>query len=378
MTLIEVMSITSNDISTIHRLAKRLKEDIVRRELQIGDRYLNAHEAADMLGVSRATAQRAMKVLGDTQTLLRRPKLGTFVGPGAVSQAKSKTRTPPLVRTLQVLGGIPKESEHWAFPLVEVVQSLHDFMPAFNAQSYNLPNEKPEKYVREIIKRGINDGSLAGIVMLSCVREVQEMVLESRVPAVNLGSVYASTSSLPRIDVDHFEVGRLSARHLLERGHRRIELLMRETWRPGDNRMLEGINQAMAEAGMSFGALVTRSCPQEKPFIAKEIRRLLELEDHPTALICRGWGAAETAVEVLNSKSLRAPQDLDIVCNVSALGNTEHCNFSLVCPRQTYREIAGQIAQMLDRVVKGENLENQRVVIPVELAGPEQQKMRGT
>ena len=103
------------------------------RELQIGDRYLNAHEAADMLGVSRATAQRAMKVLGDTQTLLRRPKLGTFVGPGAVSQAKSKTRTPPLVRALQVLGGIPKETWFVGLALMVGIGIVVGTLPAMRA-----------------------------------------------------------------------------------------------------------------------------------------------------------------------------------------------------------------------------------------------------
>ena len=102
------MEMSVQNISPVHRLAKVLEEDIRSRGLKIGDRYLTAHEAAEMLGVSRATAQRAMKVLGDSEMLLRRRSLGTFIGPGAVDSSNSK------VRTVYVISPEEEHNSVWA------------------------------------------------------------------------------------------------------------------------------------------------------------------------------------------------------------------------------------------------------------------------
>ena len=58
------MDTSTHNISPVHRLAKRLEEDIRSRGLKIGDRYLTAHQAAEMLGVSRPTLYDLMHKFG--------------------------------------------------------------------------------------------------------------------------------------------------------------------------------------------------------------------------------------------------------------------------------------------------------------------------
>ena len=90
---------------------------------------------------------------------------------------------------------------------------------------------------------------MAGLVLLGCPREVQEAALDIGAPAVVFGGVFATTRSLPSVDVDQHEAGRLMARYVVERGHHRIGLITRDTWLPGDNRLLDGVNEVLSEAG---------------------------------------------------------------------------------------------------------------------------------
>ena len=91
--IIAVMSSTDTPTSSLHHLASRLEQDIRQRGLWAGDRYLTASEAAELLGVSTATAHRAMQVLAQRRMLVRHPSRGTFVGPHFEMKQNTMIRT---------------------------------------------------------------------------------------------------------------------------------------------------------------------------------------------------------------------------------------------------------------------------------------------
>jgi len=66
------MTTPVSEVSNLMMLAKRIEGDIRSRGLQEGDRYLTAADAGLMLGVSAATAHRAMNLLVQKQFLTRR------------------------------------------------------------------------------------------------------------------------------------------------------------------------------------------------------------------------------------------------------------------------------------------------------------------
>ena len=117
-------------------------------------------------------------------------------------------------------------------------------------------------------------------------------------PAVSYGTVYPNITEIPSVDQDQFESGRLQTQYLLDRGHRHIVLLMHDNWRPGDNLLVAGVNQALVDAGLSYGVLATRSVSDDVALIRTEIDRLLRLDNRPTGLICRSQVFAETAREM--------------------------------------------------------------------------------
>ncbi|MBN2296159.1 MAG: substrate-binding domain-containing protein [Pirellulales bacterium] len=350
--------------SKVYRLASLIEQDLRRRDLDTGDPYLTATEAGADFGVDQFTATRAMSLLAKRGILIRKRGVGTFVG-----EVEPET-TIPVLRSLHVLKGSGKDEHKWGFPIGEIVEGLHETFPGFQVQSNILPHHNPAEMVRLIEQRTLDD-SLAGMILLSCPREVQELVLENRLPAVSFGSVYPNTKKIPSIDLDQFESGRLQAEYLLKRGHRRIMLLMRENWRPGDNRLVDGVNKAMADTGLGFDSLVTRSIPEEDSLITNEIHRLLLMDDRPTGLICRCWRFAETALNAIRSRSMSVPDDLDIVFNHYDAKISAYLNLPRTCATLSSREQVKLVAQTLEKIINGKQLENNHVILPVKLVEPE-------
>ena len=69
----------SRNNASAHRLAHRIEADIRSRGLRPGDQYLTAEKAGRALGVSTATASRAMKLMAERDMLIRYRNRGTFV-----------------------------------------------------------------------------------------------------------------------------------------------------------------------------------------------------------------------------------------------------------------------------------------------------------
>ena len=133
---------------------------------------------------------------------------------------------------------------------------------------------------------------MSGLVLLGCPREIQEAVAEQQAPAVVFGSVFATARSLSSADADPLESGRLMARCVVGRGHARIALLTRDVWLPGDNLLLDGINEALAKARLEEGALVIRSLPVDADLAATEVRDLLGQKRPPKAASAAPAGRA--------------------------------------------------------------------------------------
>ena len=355
----------------IDRLAETLRDDMHRRALRAGDHYLTAAAAGQMLGVSPMMANRAMNVLAGQRLLVRHRRRGTFVGP-----AFQPKNAPPTLRVIHIFRGRSKDEVHWRSVIGDCLQGLHTLLPDYQVQSNLLPPHRPTELVREIVKQSVPEGSLSGIVLLSCSREVQEMVQglvqEHRVPAVSYGTVYPNITEIPSVDQDQFESGRLQAKYLLDRGHERIMLLMHDNWRPGDNLLVAGVNQALADAGLSYGVLGTRSVPDDAASFETEINRLLCLDDRPTGLICRSQFFAQTAREVAKSKSMRVPEDLDIVFNSNDRTISAGARLPHTVAKYSSREQLLLVAEILEELIRGEPLADDRIVVPVELLGPDQ------
>ena len=244
---------------------------------------------------------------------------------------------------------------------------VNRLMPGCDLQWNVLPVHQSESYVRQIIDKGRDDGTLSGLILIACPRTVQEIALELNVPAVVFGGVYATTSALPSIDHDEFEVGFQLAQHLVKAGHKKFGVIMRENRLPGDDRFMGGIHQALAEGELAFGAIVERSLPVDARAARDEVRKLFEADDRPTAMVCRDAFYADVVVSVAEETGLVLGRDIDVVHD--GVDNAELRSAPLACMRsQLDLDIeAERVVELLNNVLEGTQDASECRTIPVAL-----------
>ena len=355
--------------SRIQRIATLIESDVRRRGLTAGDAYLTAVQASKEFGVDTLTANRAMALLAKQGTLIRKQGIGTFIG-DRIDMAHS-TSTTPALKYIQIIQqrSTPGDTR-WVFPVGQLVQALHDVLPLHQIQSTTLPQENSLAIVRQLIESHKDDGSLSGILLTGCSREIQQLACDYHIPTTVFGKLYPTTTALCSIDFDQVEAGRLLAKRLMDAGHRRVLVLMRENWRPGDNQFLEGIHQGMADAGATMNSIITRSIAGEAIAVENEIDRLLEMDDRPTGLICRCARMVEIAQESLKSRGIRVPEDLDIVFNNYDSTIADELRAPCSASEISASEQAKLVAQLLERQLSGSQEEPEHITLPVKLFEP--------
>ena len=355
------MPIPGSEVSNLSVLAKRLEGDIRSRGLQAGDRYLTAADAGLMLGVSAATAHRAMNLLVSRQLLTRRHGRGTFIGPG-VGGGKQRLR----VRTVFVL--MPEEQRHVSsVPLEEIVDALRKVLGPVGVQFSFIPPDGSVEYVRELISSAQRCGHFCGAIPISCSRDVYRYLAEAGGPVVVLGSLYPDQRTLASLDIDYHQSGFLLAQHLVRKGHRRMALLTTGGGRPGDSAFYDGVSEALTEADLPHNSLMMRIFPHDFDAFRAQTRELLERPDRPTGIICGSDRLVSVVASTAEDVGLEIPQSLELVFQGQSTPAIERLPYPHVQPQLSFAEVAERVAQMLKELVEGHALRQERVVVPVVL-----------
>lgn len=346
--------------SKLALVTRRLEADILARGLQPGESYLTLAEAAKLLEVSPATVHRAMQPLVRRQLLVRRKGQGTFIGEGLRKSSR------PRVRTVYVL--ITSGQEHITAVQPEVlIDAVRAAVPDANVQFSFLPVSDPGGYCREVLAAPRDAGQLAGVIAVSCPREVCRYLGTLGVPVVVMGWLYGDERQVC-VDIDHRRAGRLLAEHLVAAGHRRVALLMAGQGRPGDDALLDGAADALAAAGLPANALAVRVFPGDFEAFGEQVRALLNRTDRPSGVVCAAPAlipAVEQAAADLGL-SLRGDVDLTFVGRPISDGSAGYAHARPVRP---FPELAGEVAGLL-RAQSEEGPSSRRVMFDVELVPP--------
>jgi LacI family transcriptional regulator len=247
---------------------------------------------------------------------------------------------------------------------------LFDALPGYGIQFNFVPPRDAETYAKRLLDEGLAGGMLSAVVLLGCPRVVQEQAFHHGAPALVLGTDYSSTRQLPSVDADQFETGRLAAEYLVEKGHRRIAILMREMWFPGDQRMFEGVGRALDDAGLGHDALTLCNLSLDAPALNADLQRLLTGEDRPTGCVCRTPFFARAAVQAAESLGLAVPGDLEIICDGLDRQAAASLGLPSVCMKMGVEEQVAIGGRMLAQLFEGRQPDPLHVVLPVELVAP--------
>tara|TARA_R110000850_G_scaffold96999_15_gene202683 strand:+ start:282 stop:1388 length:1107 start_codon:yes stop_codon:yes gene_type:complete len=342
------------------KLCEALEADIRRRGLRSGDTYLTASEAAELLGVSRATAHRAFQVLASKGILSSKQRAGTVVGPNFRPWYDTPAQPEEQIRILLVQQRI-REGRFFE----DLLRSLHETLPGREVTISYVPDKGAFEFVQEILDQ--SPERKTGYLVLGCPRSVHELIADLELPVVVMGPTYFTASDLPSVSANNKQRGQLLAQHLLDQKHSRIALLMPETWLPGDIEVYEGVNEALSRNQVAHGALVLSNTPQEKKALTAEIERLFQSDSPPTGIICkqRSVGIVEEALAQLPNGIGKEVEILieitDIRADLQGLYTHTTCQANL-------QERATRASEMLKTLLEGGELEERHIKFPVELA----------
>jgi LacI family transcriptional regulator len=134
----------------------------------------------------------------------------------------------------------------------------------------------------------------------------------NKVPCIVAGSVYEGLT-LPFCDLDHRAVCRHAAGLLMSLGHRKVALLLRKSRRAGDLEteagFVEGVRQSPhgdAEAVVAYHDATVAS-------ICSTVKRLMEQDPFPTALLVANAYHYLTVSGRLAQMGWKVPQDVSIL-----------------------------------------------------------------
>ncbi|MBN2294397.1 MAG: GntR family transcriptional regulator [Pirellulales bacterium] len=356
------MSNAIDEISPINQLVKRLEQDIQRRRLSPGDRYISAAGAGKLLGVSTSTAHRALQLLAERDVVTRYQKRGTFIGPKVIAGTQSDLR---VVHVLLNDGMDPRRLQSDAF-----FQGIIRELPEASVQFTTLPSVDPAGFLRKTVCSEQRSEELVGIIAFSCPREVYRFLSDAVVPAVIYGSPYSGNTALPSFDVDNFEAGRLLTEHLLAEGHCRIVVISSAQGRPGENDFLDGITEAITKARMPANTLVVRMVPDEYEVFSDATRQMLESEDDRIAFVTRGREPAKFIDRAVMDFGSEARQRAQVAFFCDLTNMQEPCPYLHVQTKETLQEVVVAMARILKLRAEGKVVEPKHVVSPVELVLP--------
>jgi len=369
------MHVDAPSASSPDTLADQLERDIRRRNMQAGERYLSTRQVQQRYRVPISAAIRAMELLVNRQVLERRDRSGTFIGPRA-PQKEAGSRVKVIYVFIREYG-----TQFTTIILDQLILSLSRLRPEsggdapaphLSVQFASLPEGEEVAMVKDLMRTAQATGQLFGVVAISCGRDVYRYLDTQGIPTVVFGSLDPDLRHMPSVDADYFDAGRLMARYLIDRGHETLGMLGVSRWNPGDHAFMDGVAQAMTEAGRPPNALVTRLCQQDSQQLVFAHAESLMTQHgaRPLGLICRSEAVAQVALKAATQLGLRVPEHVDIVFECFATAKDEHLPYPYVQTCEAFEQIAGKIGRMLTDLYAVRELSERQVVIPVELQLP--------
>ncbi|MBX5449351.1 MAG: LacI family DNA-binding transcriptional regulator, partial [Thermogemmatispora sp.] len=113
--------------------------------------------------------------------------------------------------------------------------------------------------------------------------------------------------------VDNIRGAREAVLHLISNGYRRIGIITGPLSTTTGRERLEGYRRALEEAGLSYDSRLVRTGPFKESTGQIQTRELLALDEPPEALFLGNNLIAIGALDVLQERGLRIPDDLALV-----------------------------------------------------------------
>jgi len=266
-------------------------------------------ELSRQLNISRPTLRAALELLRAEGRLKVSPGRQRVIVNRAGDGAPLRLQTVGVLTPLP-LQEVPPFALCWMDRLRELLAQAGMQLEIHSGRRWY--SRRPEKDLAALTQQ-----APAGAWLLFMTNErMQRWFVESKLPVVLSGSGHPGID-LPSVDFDYRAVCRHAAGQFLQRGHRRIVLLMQDSDTAGDRESEAGFLEAFqTRAGATATPIVAHhdGTPES---IRQRLRGLLGTGAVPTAfLVARSMPALMTASELLR-RGLRVPGDAAVIARDS-------------------------------------------------------------
>lgn len=157
---------------------------------------------------------------------------------------------------------------------------------------------------------------LDGIIImgLPLTEDIAARLHRQRLAVVLVDVVRDDISS---VSVDDVGGGGMVARHLLQRGHRRLAFIAEEqasrVYTSPSEQRFTGFAATLRDAGIAEADIVTRAVPHDLAHAHRATLELLDLPEPPTAIFAHDDALAGGVLRAARQRGLRVPGDLAVV-----------------------------------------------------------------
>lgn len=211
----------------------------------------------------------------------------------------------------------------------------------------------------EIYQNGMNSLLLAdGAVLTGTYPDtaVLRRLAHEKYPFVLLGECDIPKNEIDSVQSDHEPASYEATRHLLNLNHRSLGIVVEEMALPHHRLRLAGCERAVHETPDARLTILTGKDLSGAEQLANTLHKF-----EITSLLCAHRGLTRPTVELLESLSLRIPEDISVICLSSTWG------VPLTNPTRVKlnRDTAGQVAvQRLLQRLQGALEDYQQILIP--------------
>jgi len=177
----------------------------------------------------------------------------------------------------------------------------------------------------------------------------------------------AEGSGFPHVTVDNLRGAHRAVSYLIKKGRRRIGTITGPLSVQSAMDRFRGYRLALEEAGVAFDPAWVKEGDFELSTAYDVTRRWIESEkEFPDALFCANDLMAAGALQALREAGMRVPEDVAVV-GFDDLPLASQTKPPLTTVAQPIREMAEAAVRLLTRLIQGEELDVNRVVLEAKL-----------
>lgn len=318
-------------------------------------------DIAQRVGKSVTTVSRALNdyddVSPDTKVQVQRAAAEMGYQPDATAQRLQKRRTDTLGLVIPTLGTRTTD------------QFFSEFLSGISHKAHQLNydllvSSQPQGESELNAYRTMVSGKrVDGFILARTQRQDERIVyLTSReVPFVAFGRV-EDKNEFPYIDVDGYYGMRLVAEHLLENGHRKIAFIAPDPIYNFTTYRLNGIMETLSKHGLQLEESHKLSGDLSQRSGYECANQVLDIPDPPTAIATGNDLMAFGAIKAAQERGLVVGRDIAIT-GFDDIPMAEDSNPPLTTVHQPVLKIGEMVCEMLVRKIRGETIDNERVIL---------------